>query len=133
MLETFNIPLILSIHDFFYICPTVHLLDQNNTYCAGHCTAGEGQCPVPLQHFASIPGLKHGWVVDWRNQISRLLRAADMIVAPSRYVLDLYKSHFPDLSDRKLRVIEHGRNLEYQGDCAMPPTPGEPVRVLVPA
>ena len=132
VLETFDIPLVLSIHDFFYICPTVNLLDQNDTYCGGHCTAGDGQCPVPFQHFASISGLKHGWVNDWRVQTGRLLSAADSIVAPSQYVLDLYRSHFPDLDAQKFCVIEHGRDLEFDGDCATPPTPDETIRVLVP-
>ena len=132
VLETFEIPLVLSIHDFFYICPTVNLLDQDDAYCGGHCTAGDGQCPVPFQYFASIPGLKHGWVDDWRIQTSRLLRTADSIVAPSQYVLDLYRSHFPDLDAQKTCVIEHGRDLEYADDCATPPTSDEIIRVLVP-
>jgi O-antigen biosynthesis protein len=132
VLETFDIPLVLSIHDYFYICPTVNLLDQDDAYCGGHCTIGDGQCPVPFQYFASIPGLKHGWIYDWRIQTSRLLRAADSIVAPSQYVLDLYRSHFPDLNAQKICVIEHGRDLEYDGDCATPPTSDEIVRVLVP-
>jgi len=34
-----SIPIILSFHDFYYICPSIHLLDHNNHYCEGKCTA----------------------------------------------------------------------------------------------
>lgn len=132
VLRVFDIPLILSLHDFFYLCPTVNLLDHEDVYCAGRCTQGEGTCPVPFRYLAKIEGLKHGWVFQWRDRLSLLLDAADAIVAPSQHVIDVYRAAFPKLEDGSVALIEHGRDLDSDRDCGAPPKSGAPVRILVP-
>jgi len=132
VLRIFEIPLVLSLHDFFYVCPTVNLLDQDGIYCGGACTEGDGQCLVPFQNLATIPNLKHGWVTEWREQLGGLLDRADAIVAPSHHVAEIYRAAFPNLGGERLTVIEHGRDLEARGDCAKPPAPNTPARILVP-
>ena len=132
VLRIFDIPFVLSLHDFFYVCPTVNLLDQDSVYCGGVCTTGDGECLVPFQNLATIPNLKHGWVMEWRDQLSELLDMADAVVAPSRHVAEIYRAAFPNLVDDRITVIEHGRDLESCGDCARSPSPDAPARVLVP-
>lgn len=132
LLRAFDIPLVLSLHDFFFVCPTVNLLDQDDVYCAGECTEGAGACPVPFHHYAEIPGLKHGWVKAWRKQLGRLLNSADALVAPSQHVADVFRSAYPALSADKFAVIEHGRDLDSRNDCVAAPVAGEKVRILVP-
>ena len=46
--RSLDIPVVLSFHDFYYICPTVHLLDNDAVFCGGVCTSGQGVCPIPL-------------------------------------------------------------------------------------
>lgn len=33
--KTLNIPTLLNIHDFYYICPKIFLLDADDKYCGG--------------------------------------------------------------------------------------------------
>ena len=32
-----RIPYIVSIHDFYYICPSIHLINENYSYCEFKC------------------------------------------------------------------------------------------------
>lgn len=50
---------IFSFHDFYALCPTVKLLDENNKFCGGKCTASAGSCSAQLWPEGSLPELKH--------------------------------------------------------------------------
>ena len=37
-----GLPVVLSLHDFYLVCPTIHLMDENGRFCGGVCTDGPG-------------------------------------------------------------------------------------------
>ena len=49
-----DIPVMLSIHDFYFICPFYVLLDENNQYCAGKCSDNNDNCYCPLYTLENI-------------------------------------------------------------------------------
>lgn len=128
-----GIPVVLSFHDFFYICPTVHLLDENRRFCGGTCTQGQGHCLVPTSwSLHKVPHLKHSWVYRWQDAVREMFEHIDAFVAPSPSTAELYSSVYPEITGR-LHLIEHGRDLPPI-ERVIPPTPTKrkPVRVLVP-
>jgi GT2 family glycosyltransferase/glycosyltransferase involved in cell wall biosynthesis len=125
-----HIPVIISLHDYYFVCPTVQLLDNEDRYCAGTCTDGQGVCRTP-PGLADTPHLKHGYVNEWRRHSAVVLAAADAYVTTSSSAADVLTTNFPDLAPR-LRVIEHGRDLEQIESVAAQPVSGEPIRILVP-
>ena len=121
--------IVLSCHDFNTICPTTHLVDDAGVYCAGHCTPGKGDCPVPLKWFDDVRSLKHSGVYDWRVRMAANLPLADAFVTTSEGTKRLLVQHFGVLSRRHFAVIEHGRDRVNAADVAAPP--GTPLRVVV--
>lgn len=129
-----GVPVIVSTHDFYLVCPSVHLLDDRSTFCGGVCTPGEGQCASPSRFVAGITNLKHHWVYQWRERGHKMLAEASAIITTTPSAREVIERAFPDLGDRML-TIEHGRDIrdpwvDVRRD--RPRRPG-PLRVLCPA
>ena len=125
------LPLVLSFHDFYLACPTAHLLDEKDRYCAGECTPGDGRCRVPTRWSAKLPHLKHAWIHEWRRQVrQRVLRHCDAFVTTTQSSRAVLEGVHPELMRARFAVIPHGRDL-VQHDLAREPVPGQPLRVLV--
>lgn len=131
-----GLPVVLSFHDFYYICPSHNLLDDNGKYCAGICSQynpdspNNGQCSVAAG--LNLPILKL-YKQKWQQNVSNMLELCDVFQAPSQYVCDLYKKTYPQLADKDFRYIEHGRNLQTPNKIEVNTlSENEPVRILFP-
>jgi len=125
-----RVPVILSFHDFYFSCPTVHLIDDHGRHCGGICTPGNGQCALPTKRLQQFPRLKHAYLGTWRAEVERMFEHVDAFVTTSEATKEIYLRSMPVLRDREFRVIEHGRDME-QARCATPPGEG-PVKILIP-
>lgn len=92
----FNIDYMISIHDFYYCCPSIHLVDKDMNYCNLDCCN-------------SCDNLEED-VKAWQNQCFKVLKGAYINTFPSKSTLDIYKKFYPDLNN--FRIIEHGRDIE---------------------
>ena len=126
-----DIPVVLSFHDYFLVCPTFHLLDESNRFCGGVCTPGDGACRIPSDWVTGVPHLKHAWVKEWQQAVARLLADCDAFVTTSATARNIYLRTYPQLSDAPFHLIEHGRDLEFEPVEAVPNL-GGPVRVVIP-
>lgn len=129
--KRFGVPVVLSLHDFYLSCPTIHLLDNEDRYCGGVCTLGRGACRIPTQRLKSAPPLKHAWVYEWRHHVGETLRSVDAFVTTSEHTRTVYEQSYPDVA-APFHVIEHGRDLVQRQGLATQPNPGGTVRILVP-
>lgn len=127
-----NIPVILSFHDFYFTCPTINLLDDNNIFCGGKCTPGHGVCSVPFDSSSSLPQLKHAWIKVWQNKASRLFGNIDAFVTTSKASKNIILKSYPFLEKHHFPVIEHGRDLKQQNNSATAPSSSEVIRILIP-
>ncbi len=126
-----NVPVIASLHDYYYVCPTINLLDERDRYCAGRCTSGEGTCRIPTRWIENLPPLKHRYVYTWRKEVERrVLARVDACVATTRSAQEVFLDVFPRLREKRFEVIEHGRDLE-QLRLAVAPSAERPLRVLI--
>lgn len=122
---------LFSFHDFYTICPTIKLLDEQNVYCGGTCTKTEGDCRIELWPTDSIPHLKNSWVQVWRKRFNDVLRDCDAFVTTSESARSRILSHL-DLDAERFFVIPHGRSFANMKQLRSRPRHGEPVRILVP-
>ena len=128
----FGLPYLVSFHDYYFSCPTIHLLDDQDRFCAGRCTPGQGRCRPPMRWIdGSAPHLKHAWVHTWREAVTEAFSGAAGLITTAEEVRDIVRDSLPALAGLPFHVIEHGRDLQ-QERLAVPPTPGEPLRILVP-
>jgi GT2 family glycosyltransferase/glycosyltransferase involved in cell wall biosynthesis len=129
--KAMGIPTVVSFHDFYMACPTVHLLDDKDRYCGGTCTPGEGVCRRPSALLVDTPPLKHAWVNVWRESFGEILRDASALVTTSGHAREVYQRAYPDLTAR-FEVIEHGRDFAARQTTAERPRSDAPLRILVP-
>jgi GT2 family glycosyltransferase len=127
--RSLRIPVVLSFHDYYFACPSIHLLDQNEVYCGGECTPGLQQCTIPSPMLRDLPMLKT-YLPEWRGRVAELLQCVDAFVTTADSVKAVYLSAFPQLDRKPFWVIEHGRNFERLSSVASAPSAGQPARIL---
>lgn len=126
-----GIPVVFSFHDFYTICPTVKLLDENLVHCGGVCTSTRGRCRPELWHEDDMPSLKHNAVRSWQRMMRAMLGDCDLFVTTSQSALAQMLSKYSQLADR-CRVIPHGRDLTFERLAPREINRDHPIRVLVP-
>lgn len=127
-----GVPVVFSFHDFYTLCPNTKLLDHEKRYCAGKCTAGDGDCIAELWPKNSIPNLKHQFIGRWREMFATMLAECDAFVTTSPGARDVIRQEYEFLRDRDFRVIPHARDFAVMDNLAAVPSGGEPLRILVP-
>lgn len=123
---------IFSFHDFYMVCPTVKLMDENSQFCGGVCTATEGKCRPELWPENSLPDLKEKWVYHWRAHIAAALKPCDGFVTTSPSAHRLIREALPSVPVDRFVVIPHGRDFSNFYRLRQTPVHGKPIRILVP-
>lgn len=95
-----GIPYAVTLHDFFYACPKVTLLDAGTRYCgmppAAKCTSCVRHGPIhPQIHPSLVRYAEKG--ETWRETWDGLLREAAQVIAPSQDTAARYAHLFPGL------------------------------------
>ncbi|MGI4746060.1 MAG: glycosyltransferase, partial [Janthinobacterium lividum] len=130
--QQLRVPAIFSFHDFYTVCPTVKLLDEEGRFCGGRCTASDGECKAELWPANQIPPLKHKFISEWQTRMNDALRHCDAFVTTSPGAAALLKDILPVVAERGIEVIPHGRSFEQMESLAVTPTMDYPLRVLMP-
>jgi len=100
--KSMNIPTVLSIHDYYYICEE-HFL-ENDKYVTCKLPTNLEECATCLHNKESIP---KSTVYKRRELMKVFLSKIDLITAPSKSIRSDYFKIFPELND-KMKVIEIG-------------------------
>ncbi len=126
-----GIPYAVTLHDFFYGCPRVTLLDGGDAYCgipaSAKCTAcvRQGGAHAGL-HRTLQPFAQTGEV--WRGKFGPLLHDAHQVIAPSRDTADRYSALFPGL---RMDIKPHFASLETPAPMRAEAA-GDKLRVAIP-
>jgi glycosyltransferase involved in cell wall biosynthesis len=93
---------VLTLHDFYFACPLVHLQKRSGERCAG--PDGGAECArTCFSHEGADALLRWGLRTTY---FRRLLAVAQRVVCPSRYVADYFAEHGADTA--RLRVVPNG-------------------------
>jgi glycosyltransferase involved in cell wall biosynthesis len=130
-LNGMKLPVVFSFHDFYTVCPTIQLIDDQGRFCGGQCTPGDGQCPLAPNLFpaGNRPVVKHHYVYQHREEMGKSLRLCNAYVVPSDSVKTLLLRAFPFLDVGRLKIIGHGRTV-IRHELAVPPRRGHVSRVV---
>jgi O-antigen biosynthesis protein len=130
-----GIPVVFSFHDFYTICPTVSLLDENLVFCGGRCTETEGQCDVKLWN-NNLPKLKHNFIKTWQQMMGDMLEYVDAFVTTSESAKAQIEQIYPQLKRKLFSIIPHGRDFSQleanTAICEQFLHPSQPLRLLFP-
>ena len=106
-----GLPIVFSFHDFYTVCPTVKLLDNENKYCGGKCTVSIGECKYDLWRGNDNPSLKNSGIIDWKNSFDSLLLKCDAFVTTNESAKNVLIDNYSSLKGRFFPVIPHGRDF----------------------
>ena len=112
--KEFGSTVINSFHDFYTVCPTVKLLDDEHNYCNGKCTNGVGECKIELWNQDALPLLKNNWIHEWRKKFLTALMYCDIYITTSKSARDTILDIYPTISKDNFYVIPHGRDFLFQ-------------------
>lgn len=100
-----GIPLFLTLHDYYYLCPNFQLLNAEGNCCIGRRTA---------QMCADCLNAKYGYTAPvlqtWQHRCSEVLGDCTQIFTPSENAKSVYTAVYPALAD-KIAVAPHGIDL----------------------
>lgn len=106
------IPVIVSIHDFYFLCPFYTLLDENNTYCEAKCSNNNQNCYMPWDILNDINS--KNIIHVWRKNVLEMFSFVDYFIAPSEFIKELFLSIYDDrsiINEFNFKIIEHGRDF----------------------
>lgn len=106
-----KIPIYLTLHDYYLICPKINLLDINNKYCKE--TRNKEMCKSCMR---KLSGYDTEILSVWNKNIYKYLKNFDRIFAPSKSVEEIFSEYYKKLYnefDIEIEVIEHGMQKKY--------------------
>ena len=105
-------PVVLSLHDFFFACARIHLVDNHSRLCPGP-DRGE-RCIACLQTEAGAEEARRRF-----RYFEQLLHIPRRVIVPSRFLADRMSDLFPFLEPRlqvlALASCRSGRDTETTG------------------
>lgn len=101
----FGIPLVLTLHDFFFVCPSVTLTRDDNV--SDVCCLGRNMdCRECLHTNMGITD-HIDYISIWRKKCAEVLLDCRKLIIPDQSASDILESFYPMIKE-KIRVIEHG-------------------------
>ena len=99
-----EIPYIVSLHDYYFLCPSYNLIDYKEKFCFEH--KNPDYCKTCIEAlFDEGEELKQ----QWSELSQQLFQGASKIIAPSQTALSYFQREYPKLNlHEKSKVIRHG-------------------------
>lgn len=126
-----NIPVVLSLHDYYFVCPSIHLLDDGLNFCEGSCENSKNTCrkfsPITLGYHEDI----RNFLPLWRKEVSKMFENIDQFVYTSKTLKNIYFATYPNLIEDKFIFIEHGEKFSPEKkNFFTPPSKDKPIKIL---
>ena len=100
-----NIKLIITLHDYYSLCPTINMLYMMEKCCID-IPQNKKDCNGCLK--AKL-NMRNNIVPNWQKEWNKFLAKFDDVIVPSENTKKYINKYYPDL---KISVIEHGIDLE---------------------
>lgn len=111
-----NIPIILTVHDYYMLCPIPYLYALDDDACCDFewCLRNSSCCgKTVFNESFGLGGAVKNFIDTWRSQFREVLNMACCIVFPDESVKEMFAKAYPDLPEQKGMIIEHGALGDY--------------------
>lgn len=96
-----EIPYVITLHDFYMICPAFTLLENNEKYCGDNLYCDCAKC------LKTTKDIEFNIIPRWRELTYDVLKDAKQIIVPTESTKNIVEKYFNDIN---IQVIEHGVN-----------------------
>ncbi len=114
-----KIPVIATLHDYYYACPTIKLLRDDEKFCPSEGSfkpADRERCRSCLRENCGFCNVD---VIDrWRQECFSALSLCEKIIFPSASAMEYMLEVYPSLAKKSL-VIGHGSDYSKGGGTAL--------------
>ena len=107
------LPYRVTLHDFYYACPAVHLLKGDDTYC--NAETNPETCQRCINNHPHAPRVNVG---TWRESNAALLAKAAQVIAPSGFTARTTQAYFKNIA---ITTIPHATHTKNTGQTALIP------------
>lgn len=104
--EELGIPVIMTIHDFYAVCPKINLLNHKNEYCQDIRTPD--MCEIC---FKNIFQGYHNSLEKWQGEFFEALRRCRLLIYPNVSGKNILLESYPEYRAKSI-VVEHGMDIE---------------------
>lgn len=108
-----RIPLVVTLHDYYMICPFIKLTTENNCYCQ---EKGDANCNICLQQRGFYSLTLNHYITDineWRNFWKTYLSEAQLVLVPSVDAQNRLQRYYPELN---IQVAEDPEVIQYRSE-----------------
>ena len=112
-----GIPYVMTLHDYYTVCPSYTLLDPDGRPCGACLDPGHRGTPEPCLKALGQPA---SYLHDYQQAMGAFLRGAARLFVPNIRVRDIVSARYPELRDT-MAVIEHGHRPAPDGPRARRP------------
>lgn len=95
-----GVPIVLELHDFFMLCPRIHLQRRSGELCDGP----EAGAACARHCFGDQDGAQLRWSLRSRT-FAEAVRQADEVLAPSQFVVDAFAEMRGE--ERPIRIVDN--------------------------
>lgn len=99
--EQLNVPYVVTLHDYYAVCPLVTLTDEEGKYCG---ESGIDSCNVCLSKRRWTNNISVNNIQEWRKYWHVFLKNAVEVIIPSNDMFKRINKYFDDV---KLRIFEN--------------------------
>ncbi len=102
--KEYNIPVFITIHDFYTVCPTINMLNNKNTFC--NANTDNAICNSCIKYL----GDKYLNIEEWRYNFNEIFHYAKKIFVPSSFAKNNISKYYN--YSKKVKIIPHGINID---------------------
>jgi len=104
-----SIPVIKSFHDFYTLCPSVNLVDENGELFIDGLDHGINN---PLWHDETVNPMTPSMLIAWKERMTHALSYCDHFITTCESAKEIILKNLPKLKDIPFTVIPHGRDFD---------------------
>jgi glycosyltransferase involved in cell wall biosynthesis len=108
--KSLSIPLVYTVHDFFYICPSIHLVDRDGVHCKTCRHGSEDRDCIYNHPYVMEKGFSGDSLYRWRKKFKAVKDSIDLYVFPSESCKEIFTDYY-DIENDRCRVIPHGTSI----------------------
>ncbi len=104
--KEWHIPYVLSFHDYYFISPSINLLNQDQYYIKD---VNPVPWYIPSKLLEEIPNNRE-FLSYWMENMKEVIDNSALCITSSNSSREIYCTHYPEIEDKTI-VIEHGRDV----------------------